>query len=83
MEPLVERSIIERRLDKQGFTMRVSRADAIAIANRGGDYPVHAAKPLDSPWVLTACGRRMACVNTHPADVTSADCTNCLQRRRR
>jgi len=63
------------------FAERISRADAIAIVDRGGDYVVHASSggnPRDG--YATACGRRLrAVVNRHPAE-TLVSCATCRRR---
>jgi len=55
---------------------RISRADAIAIVNRGGDYPVHAAHALTPSGYRTGCGRWLVGVNHHPA-TTRVSCLRC------
>lgn len=57
------------------YPLRVSRADAIALANRGKDYPVHAAFRRDDGTVVTGCGRKMHGVNVH--DRPEPDCELC------
>lgn len=61
------------------YPLRVSRADAIAIVNRGGDYVVHAARPMPfSAGVQTACGRVMRATNDHDADTSCKACRRVL-----
>jgi hypothetical protein len=69
--------------ERLAFDRRISRADAIAIINRGGDYVVHAAsnrKTADGSQE-TLCGRWLRpVVNEHPRE-TLVSCANCQRNR--
>lgn len=61
------------------FDRRISRRDAIAIVNRGGDYPVHAASDRKTVRGAqeTLCGLWLdPVVNEHP-DETNVSCLRC------
>lgn len=72
------------------YDLRVSRSDAIAICNRGGDYVVHAGQREDlgggHSVVHTACGRELW-FPVEQAPETGVTCQRCntgaRARRRR
>jgi hypothetical protein len=54
----------------------VSRADAIAIVNRGGDYVTHVFRGSNPNFTFTLCGRALrGGVNEHKGDYPT--CKRC------